>query len=153
MLKNYTSSVSAGQSIRHIEDVLAAHGASQILKEYERDGLVTAVAFIVPMRGVDVPFKLPARVGQCEKVLRGQIKRPREDTEKKIAEQALRTAWKIVSDWVDAQMAMVDLSQVELMEVFLPYVYDGVRKQTYFERIKERGFKTLLPAGSQEESR
>jgi len=65
----------------------------------------------------------------------------------RIKEQAERTAWKIVADWVDAQMAMIELSQVELMEVFLPYLFNRQTRQTYFESIKARGFQNLLSAG------
>ena len=41
-------------------------------------------------------------------------------------------------------MAMIELAQVELMEVFLPYVYDHQKQQTYFEKLKERNYKALL---------
>ena len=145
-LKNYSSQVSVGRSIGHIEDVLSAHGARQILKGYD-DSQVTSVSFIIAVDGISMPFRLPARITECERVLRGRIRRPRTDTLKRIGQQAARTAWKIVSDWVDAQMAMIELSQVEMMEVFLPYVYDPLREQTYFEILKEQGFQRLLSDG------
>ena len=54
-------------------------------------------------------------------------------------------SWKILQDWVEAQMAMIELAQIEVMEVFLPYLYDGQKKQTFFEQIKSKGFQKLLP--------
>jgi hypothetical protein len=40
----------------------------------------------------------------------------------------------------------VELGQGEFLEVFLPYVYDPAKEQTFFERIKENGYK-MLPEG------
>ena len=35
--------------------------------------------------------------------------------------QAVRVAWRIVKDWVEAQMALVETQMVTTAEVFLPY--------------------------------
>lgn len=145
-LKNYTSQVSAARSIAHIEDMLVAHKATQVLKKYAPGGRIEAIAFIVPIEGVEIPFRLPARVDQCLKVLKSAVRRPHAETYKRLEQQAERTAWKIVSDWVEAQMAMIDLAQVQLMEVFLPYVYNHNSGQTYFQTLEARGFQNLLPA-------
>jgi len=148
-LKNYTSTVSAAKSISYIETKLAQHGARQILKLYDPVARVSGICFIVPINGVDMPFKLPARVDRCEKILSDNLSsRARPETHKKIGLQAERTAWKILSDWVEIQMSMIDLAQVELLEVFLPYIYDHSKQTTYFETLKEKGYKALLPAAA-----
>ena len=149
-LKNYTSSVPASRSISYIESKLVTSGARAIMKRYDEDGRTSAIMFIIPMDGQNVPFKLPARIDNCTSVLEGMLSsRARSDTRAKIPEQAERTAWKILSDWVEAQMAMIELAQVEVMEVFLPYVYDHATEKTYFEAVKDRGFKGLLPSGKE----
>lgn len=150
-LKNYTSSVSVSRSIAFIEDKLAKSGARDVLKRYDDDQRVASIMFTIPMDGNDMPFKLPARIAECERVLIGMLSsRARPETRRKIGAQAARTAWKILSDWVEAQMAMIELAQVELMEVFLPYLYDPVNEQTYFEKMKERGYKALLGTGKKQ---
>ena len=154
MLKNYTSTVPALTSIAYIESRLAQQRANMIVKLYSPNGKVDAIAFTVRIGEVDMPFRLPAQIAACERTLRdGLSRRARPETVKKITEQAERTAWKIVADWVDAQMAMIELAQVELLEVFLPYVYDHSKQQTYFQSIKERGFKALLPAACSQVSK
>jgi len=146
-LKNYTSTIPAARSVLYIETKLVANGARKIQKEFSVDGRLTGIAFIIEVAGREIPFKLPARVGECEKVLLSMLApKALEQTRKKVPEQAERTAWKILSDWVEAQMAMIELAQVELMEVFLPYVYDIAREKTFFESLKLNGFKGLLPA-------
>jgi len=143
-LKNYTSKIPALRTISLIEAKLAAHGASQILKEYDPDGKVEGLAFIKKIDGVEMPFKLPAKISECEKILRSMVSKPRKDTLKRISQQAERTAWKLIFDWVDVQMAMTELKQAEFMQIFMPYLYDHSKRQTYFEKMKTRGFQKLL---------
>jgi hypothetical protein len=147
MLKNYTSEQPAERSISFIETKLVAHGARQILKLYNDNNQVSGLCFNIPIDGQVLPFKLPARLDQCEKILTQNLsRRCKPETKKRIPEQSARTAWKNISDWVDAQMALIEMSQVEITEVFMPYLYDTKKNQTCFEMMKERGFKALLPA-------
>ena len=149
-LMNYTSQTPASSSISYIETKLARRGAKQILKMYDPDARVEGIAFIIPVDGVDMSFKLPAQVDACEQTLKASIRRPRSDTYKRVAKQAERTAWKIVADWVDAQMAMIELSQVEFMQVFMPYLYCHAKQQTYFQMMKAKGFQKMLPGAVSE---
>lgn len=142
MIKNYTSQVPATRSVQRIEDLLVKHGAKNILKLYDQQKL-TGIAFIISIDGRDVPFRLPARVDRVEQRLRKSIKRPRSGTMNKISDQATRTAWRLLSDWVEVQMSLIELDQAELIEVFLPYMYDPSKEQTFFEKIKKDGFKLL----------
>ena len=144
MLKNYTSTVPAAKSQAFIETKLVQNGARAIQKTYSPEGRVDAMCFSMPIEGRDVFFRLPARVSNCEEVLLANMSsRAKPETIKKIPAQAERTAWKIVSDWVEAQMAMIELAQIEMMVVFMPYVFDG--KCTYYELVKKKGYKALLP--------
>ena len=144
-LKNYTSSVPVDRSISYIESKLAKAGAREILKMYDPDGRVEGIAFNMPVGNTNMTFKLPAKILACETVLRASVRRPNSETEKRIKEQAERTAWKIVYDWVEVQMAMIELTQTEFFEVFMPYLYNHVTKQTYFQIVKEKGLQKLLP--------
>lgn len=142
MVKNYTSQVPASRSVQHIEDCLIKHGAKNIIKMIDNKK-ISGIAFVIAVNGKEIPFKLPSRVQNVEKQLKGSVKRPNSETYNRISEQAERTAWKLLSDWVDVQMSLVELSQIELMEVFLPYVYDPAKEQTLFEKMKGDGFSLL----------
>ena len=144
-LKNYTSQVSAQRSISFIETKLAQHGARQIVKQFTMDGRVSGILFSLDIEGQEVPFKVPAKVDECAKILTNQLSsRARPETRKKIPKQAERTAWKIASDWIEAQMAMIELAQVDIMEVFLSYVYDPAKEISYFDALKKTGFKHVF---------
>ena len=142
MIKNYTSEVPASRSVLRIEEQLMKHGAKNIMKIIEQQKLI-GIAFIIPIGGVDTPFRLPARIDRVELQLKKLIKRPRKGTLSKVSEQAARTAWKILADWVDIQMALVELDQAEFGEVFLPYMYDYQKEETFFDKMKASGYKML----------
>ena len=69
---------------------------------------------------VDVYTTLGAIQGQ----LRQKVKCDRE--------QAERVAWRIVKDWVEAQMAILESEMVQMDEIFLPYMLSN-SGQTVFE--------------------
>jgi hypothetical protein len=145
-IKNYTSEVPVHRSVQHIEDCLVEYGAKNILKLYEHQKLI-GIAFIMSVNGREIPFRLPARIDRVERRLREAVRRPRKETLSRIGEQAQRTAWKLISDWVDVQMTFISLDQVEFIEVFLSYIYDPAKEQTFFERIKKDEYKLLENKG------
>lgn len=143
-LKNYTSEVPAITSMGRIERCLVQAGATDISKKYN-DGVCTSVTFRMMVNQMPLFFQLPAKVDRCFEVLWAQYTRPINGSEQKCREQAERTAWKIVSDWTEIQLSMIMLEQAEVLQVFLPYVYDPAKDRTFFESLKETKFKALLP--------
>ncbi len=123
-IKNYTSTVDVYKSLGGIQGALASHGARKIMVDYDAAGKPIGVMF-----GVETPegprgFALPANVdGVLAVFARQKLKADRE--------QAERTAWKNVHDWVLAQMALIEAGQVQLDEVFLPYLTDGRGRTLY----------------------
>ncbi len=142
-LKNYTSETPASKSITKIEEVLVLNGATKIQKDYE-DGILRSISFVIDYNGTRLPVKLPARVDKVQEVFWSQVKKPQSSTAERIRVQAERTAWKIVADWVAIQMSMIQLEQAEFVEIFMPYIYDGKKKMTFFQQVKKDGMK-LLP--------
>ena len=142
-IKNYTSGVPAEKSISRIEKILVEMGASSVNKQYDSSKQIIAVTFLIAVNGNTIPFKLPAKASEVYDVLRAEIKRPRGNTLKNLVEQSERTAWKLVSEWVEIQMSMIKLKQADFIEVFLPYVYDYAKDKTFYQSIKDNGFKQL----------
>jgi hypothetical protein len=143
-LKNYTSEVPAITSMGRIERTLVEAGATDISKKYE-NGVCIAIRFRMLVNQIPLFFELPAKVDACFKVFWAEVKRPVDGTKERTRQQAERTAWKIVSDWVEVQLSMIKLEQAELLQVFLPYVFDPVKEKTFYNQMKESGFKALLP--------
>lgn len=147
-IKNYTSSVPVDRTISRIEQVLAKAGATGIVKDYANSCLV-ALSFKVTLpNGREVSIRLPANHNAVYQTLRNQVVRPRSGTLKKLHEQSMRTSWKLMQDWVEVQISLIQMQQVDFMQVFLPYVWDG--KRTFYAAIKESNYAGLLPAPKNE---
>jgi hypothetical protein len=52
-------------------------------------------------------------------------------------------AWRIVKDWLEVQLAMVQAGLVKFEQVFLPYAQDPKTGQTVYEQLKEKQFSSL----------
>ncbi len=133
-LKNYTSEIPASRSMARIEELLVEAGATDISKSY-LEGTCTAIKFRMEVNSQAIFFQLPANVQACFKVMWAEVKRPQPDTKKRITDQANRTAWKIVCDWVEIQLAMIRLEQAQALQVFLPYVWNEKTNETLYDRI------------------
>ncbi|GAJ20013.1 unnamed protein product, partial [marine sediment metagenome] len=148
-IANYTTEVPAMRSVGEIQGILVAHGARAIMIDYDGE-VPVALAFIIKTTHAgELPFRLPANVKQVEKILLNMRARPPEtwhsDYEKvidRIKKQSARVAWRIIKDWVRAQMAILDTEMVKVEQVFLPYLDVGGGK-TLYDAMSERGFKQL----------
>ena len=58
-------------------------------------------------------------------------------------QQAIRTSWRILKDWVEAQMALLETGMVTMDEIFLPYMLSG--GQTFYQALVAGEFKALNP--------
>lgn len=115
-IKNYTSNVDASVSLGEIQAALARAGALQIMVDYD-NGEPQAVSFGMMGPCGKIGFKLPAPVeGTMQAFTRQKIKADKE--------QATRTAWRNVRDWVLAQVALMESCTIDAAQCFLPYMVD-----------------------------
>lgn len=163
-LKNYTSNVPVSQTIYRIEQVLIKCGVSGIMKEYgSKSGEVVAITFQIKLENTNPwTIRLPANVQKAwdalwlnyadgDKLSADGMALAWSPYKKKVKsdfrDQAERTAWKIIQDWIEVQMSMIQMQQADFREVFLPYVWDG--KRTFFQSLQTSGFKAMLPEKSE----
>lgn len=114
---NYTTSIDSEKSISEIQKCLVKHGADKIVTDYVNK-MPSTVTFCLTMNGRTVAFALPANHTGVLKAMQKDKKVPRSKCNEL---QARRVAWRIVKDWVEAQMAIVEAQLAEMAEVFLPY--------------------------------
>lgn len=119
-LLNYATKIDADKSASEIAKCLSMHGASAVMTEYDKEGgFVSALSFKIEMNGRSLGFRLPCDPEPVLTILRKQKEKNRHI--KGTRDQAVRVAWRIVKDWVEAQMALVETQMVTTAEVFLPY--------------------------------
>lgn len=120
-LKNYTS---AGRNtFEKIQEILSSNGAQKIMFDY-KNGKVEAITFSLEIDGKPMGFRLPALVENVTEILYGgedRWGRPKEITALQ-REQAYKTAWANIRDWIDAQLALVATKQAKINHIFLPYL-------------------------------
>jgi hypothetical protein len=147
-LLNYTTSISAAKTVGEIQSKLAKAGAHQILHEYDGAGNVSALSFRIETRFGDMTFRLPANIEAVEKILAAQYREGRVSRKFMEKEQATRVGWRILKDWVEAQLALIETGMVTVEQVFLPYAQNAAG-QTIYEALLEKKFSGLaLPAPS-----
>lgn len=137
---NYTTKIDPIKSIGEIQQTLVRHGARKIVTDYDDSGLPIGITFIIELQGRPILFALPCN---WEGVLKAM------GSDKKISksmltkEQAVRVSWRILKDWVEAQMAIVEARLASVSEVFLPYAVtkDG---NTLYKYISETNPQLLL---------
>lgn len=134
-IKNYTTQISVERTVSEIEKLLAKHGARKILKDYDDDG-ICALSFMIKIDAGLVPIKIPVRVDRVVKMLNGEYNKG--SIAKKFkdnVEQARRIMWRIILDWLDAQMTMIEVGQRELIEVFFADILDFKTNKTLYEQV------------------
>lgn len=129
---NYTTSIDAFKTVGEVQKILVSHGAKSISIDYDDDGNPAALTFLVQLSGDWVNFRLPSN---WQGVRRRLEKDRKVQVRFKTDEQAIRVSWRILKNWVEAQMAIIEAELAELPEVFLPYVVrdDG---QTLYKAIQ-----------------
>ena len=134
---NYTTTIDAFKTVSEIEYVLMKHKAKSIMKNYEGE-TITAMSFLIDTGSRQIPVKMPVKIDECLKVLKKE-KLAGGRNIKATREQAEKVAWRILKDWIEVQMALLDVEMVTLQEIFLPYIVDQ-SGQTVYEKLEQRQF-------------
>lgn len=132
-LLNYTTNVPAETSAMEIQKMLAKAGAKAIMQQYDDDGQIQAISFQLKVGDALAGFKLPTDWRPVLSVLlknRGASHDRKPDQDK-----AVKVAWRITKDWVEAQLAIIETQMVKPEQVFLPYMM-APGGQTVYEAFK-----------------
>lgn len=136
---NYTTSVGIDRSAAQIQKSLTRVGVRGMSFEYDDDGAIFSMMFRLDTERGPVNFRLPANVRGVLAAMEEDRAVPRRLCRE---EQAARVAWRIIKDWIEAQVAIVEAGQAEAVEVFLPYALDQ-RGNTLFQALETKGFPGL----------
>lgn len=134
---NYTTSISSEKSAMEIQQKLVKASARAVLSEYE-SGVLSHISFKIDTKHGEMAFRLPANI---DGVLKALQREPKVAKAQKTREQAARVAWRIVKDWVEAQLAIIEADMATLPQVFLPYMQ--TQQGTVYECFERNGFPAL----------
>jgi hypothetical protein len=137
---NYTTSVPVSRTTAEMQELLGKAGASAVAVLYE-NGKPSGMSFSLATPAGQRTFNLPVDVAAVQKLLTTQ-KRSHARVDDRPA-QAERVAWRIVKDWLAAQLTLIEAQLVSLDEIMLPYLVTG-QNRTLRDDWRERA---ALPAG------
>jgi hypothetical protein len=134
---NYTTKIDPDKTAGEIAKMLSMAGAKAVLTEYDdKENYVSALSFKLVVNGQELGIKLPCDWKPILEILENDRKVPRHLITR---EQAVKVAWRIVKDWIEAQLAIIQTKMVRTEEVFLPYIITK-SGQTLFEQISNNKF-------------
>lgn len=143
-LLNYTTTVSVERTIALVHQLLVKAGARAIQTEYTATR-PTSVAFsIETVYGLRY-FTLPVDVARVTTVMKRDRTVPNRF---KNPEQGERVGWRIIKDWLEAQLAIIETEMVTFDQVMLPYMRAD-NGQTTYELYRDQ--QLALPAGTNKE--
>lgn len=137
---NYTTKIPAEKTGMQIQKMLVKAGAVAVLMEFDDLGIMESISFRTMTPHGLISFRLPANIDGVFQVIANDS--GINSRAQKTHEQAVRVGWRILKDWVEAQLAIIEAGMAELTQVFLPYAQDQQGK-TVFESISQSGFKQL----------
>lgn len=141
---NYTTKIRPEKTVGEIQRILGrCKAVDTVTVEYGK-GEPSAILFAITVAGTPVHFRLPRNAhGVYTALIRDRA--PRVLCNQQHAEGV---AWRIVKDWVEAQLALVDANQAQMAEVFLPYAI--INGQTVFKLFEAQQAKGLITDGKSE---
>jgi hypothetical protein len=147
-IKNFTTDVDAGKTCGEITGLLASKGAKRVQIDYDDQSQPSAVSFVFPVYNFPVYFRLPCQLDGVLKCLRTQKGVPYSRQNK---ETARKVGWRILKNWLEAQLAIVEAGAAQMHEVFLPYAVhqDG---KTMFALFDEQYANKALSAPEAKEA-
>lgn len=142
---NYTTSIAATKTAGEIQAMLGKHGASAVAVRFA-DARLVGISFTLSGPHGDRAFTLPVDVGAMQKVLDKQWSQKQIAARYANRDQAERVAWRVVKDWLAAQLALIEAQMASLDQIMLPFLHvDG--ETTLYEAYRERELRAL-PSGS-----
>lgn len=128
---NYSTKVDAWRTVNEIQQILAKHGVSHFSIKNE-GSFPIGLSFTIDYKGQPLNFLLPCNykgVLGCFKKTKGVPASSKNDA------QALRTSWRIVKNWVEAQLAIIQSDSVTIHEAFMAYLVVNADGQTLSDKL------------------
>jgi hypothetical protein len=125
---NYTTAIPAAQTVGECQSILGAAGAASVAVHFE-DGKPAGLSFSLRTPHGQRNFTLPVDVKAMRAVLvqaerGGEFASLKKSSGRFTSEQhAENVAWRVVKDWLEANLALIAAQMATLTEVMLPYLH------------------------------
>ena len=137
-LLKYTTTVTTAKTISDLFSMLQASGSDAIMLLYDEHKEPCGLSFSLQTPKGPLSFKMSVDTTRVKQVLTNQHRLRQVPVATLRDGQPARIAWRIVHDWLEVQLALIQIGLVTLDQVMLPYAVtqDG---RTLFDLVQERG--------------
>lgn len=143
-LLNYTTKVPVDRTVQEMQTMLGRAGARRVAVEWD-DGIPCALSFTLNGPHGERLYTLPCDVDAAERVLTAQHSAGTITSHHspRTRAQAEKVAWRVLKDWLEAQLALIQTTMASMDQVMLPYVHVD-RDLTLYDAWRERETLALL---------
>jgi hypothetical protein len=136
---NYTTSIPATRTIGECQSMLCEAGAEAVAVMYA-DKQPSGLSFRLQTASGMQTFMLPANIDGVSRLLR-IADYPASVTTRQLGkyvtrEHAVRVGWRVIKDWLQAQLAFVAAGMVTVDEIMMPYLQVG-NGLTFYRALQE----------------
>jgi hypothetical protein len=144
---NYTTTIDPDKSAIECIAILTRHGASKIGISVGEDKTPDGLEFVIRTPFGPRGYSMPVNIAGTEKALLKAWRDGRIERRFKEPAQARRVAWRVLKDWLEAQMALIESGAVDLPQVMLPYMMVSENRTLYGAWVEDET-KALERGGS-----
>lgn len=139
--------VEASKTAAQISALLIEAGARRIQMDFDADGRIVGMHFMLMVEGVPHPFKMPARIQPVFEILQAKRRSEYERSSNKDKDRAAaeRIGWRQLLRWTEVQIAFARSGMASVHEILLPYLVEQ-GGSTVFELFEGSHFKALPAA-------
>ena len=148
---NYTTKIPAKRTAGECLDLLAEAGAHSVSVTYS-SRVPAGLAFRLDTAGGRRDFTLPVDADSMQAALRKALKTDRphvsgNEFDRMLGrEHPVNVAWRVIRDWLEAQLALISAQMASLDQVMLPYL-EVDPGQTLYQRYLEASGQLALTGG------
>jgi hypothetical protein len=148
---NYTTKIAARQTTGECLNLLVDAGADAVAVQY-RDKQPVGLSFQLETAGGSRHFSLPVNIDAMQAVLRKADFTALHTTSARLnqlrsREHASDVAWRVVRDWLEAQLALIAAEMATIDQVMLPYLAVDEGETLYDRFISSQGLRAALEDG------
>lgn len=127
---NYTTKVDPMNTATECIKMLAAHGATDIGLTSDR-GTPTGLVFVHETPWGKRQFTMPLSIDGVERELARAYREGRIQRSYTGRDHATRVAWRVLKDWLEVQLALIDAGVQELHQLMVGYMNVGPGRTVY----------------------
>ena len=151
-LLKYTTEVPVSRTVHEIFELLRKAGADSIMLDYDKNKNPCGVSFITKTANGSMSFRMDVDQEHVYQVLKNQYYKSIAPKAVLRDGQAARVGWRIVGDWLAAQMALIEIGLVTLDQIFLPYAVNSEGQTVYKLLTQDGRMSRLLGTGATQDS-